>query len=450
MNSTSPTGPPTAASGFLPPLEGLRALAALGVLTTHVAFLTGTSTGSPIARVWGRFDLWVAVFFALSGFLLWRGVARAARSESVAPRRARPYYRSRIVRIMPAYLVLAVAALVVLPENVDLGVREWVANLALLQVYVPGALVSGLTHAWSLSVEATFYLVLPALWLALRPLSGRAARWRAPLVLAVAALSLAWAYVPFHEALGLPEEVNTHTLPPAFAAWFAAGMLLAEVVVAPPRLLLRLHAAPWSRWVWWSLAVVVFLTTTSTTLYAEGFVQATPAEFAGRTASGAVIAWCLLAPVVLASPSARFPVLASRPMLALGRWSYGIFLWHVLVLQLLFSPLGVPMFGGHMATMWVATVIVSIAVAAASYGWIEEPARRALGQSRLRAFVPGETVVRADAPDESAPAGSDYSGPSPLGASASEAPEPGSASPGPSGSATPGAPSGSASSAPRA
>lgn len=381
------------ATGFIPPLEGMRALAALGVLTTHVAFLTATSTGSPIARVWGRFDLWVAVFFALSGFLLWRRQAKAAHDVGDRTRKARPqrpvheYYRSRVVRIMPAYLVVVLVALLALPENVGIGISEWVANLALVQVLVPGALVAGLTHAWSLSVEAAFYVVLPLLWLALSPLRRERAKWRVPLIFAVAAVSLAWAYVPW-EAAGLPAGINPHTLPAAFASWFAVGMLLAEFTAAPPRALLSLYRAPWSKWVWWAAAALIFLTTTSTRLYTEGFVQASPAEFAGRTGSGALIAWCLLSPIVLAGPAARFRFLGSRPMLALGRWSYGIFLWHIVVLQLLFGVLGVPMFGGHMAIMWVATAAVTIVVSAASYAWIEEPARRAAGQAPLRPVIP--------------------------------------------------------------
>ncbi len=63
---------------FLPAVEGMRACAAMGVVVTHVAFQTGHSSGVD-GRLFGRFDLAVAVFFALSGFLLWRGHAAAAR-----------------------------------------------------------------------------------------------------------------------------------------------------------------------------------------------------------------------------------------------------------------------------------------------------------------------------------------------------------------------------------
>ena len=146
---------------FLPAVEGMRACAAIGVVLTHVAFQTGTA-GGVIGRLLHRFDLAVAVFFALSGFLLWRGHAAAARGLRHRPP-AGHYLRSRLVRIMPAYLVAVVVILTLLPEANHASPTVWMANLTLTQVYVPLTLTAGLTQMWSLSVEVTFYLALPLL-----------------------------------------------------------------------------------------------------------------------------------------------------------------------------------------------------------------------------------------------------------------------------------------------
>src|SRR5699024_2166452 len=106
------------ARGFVPALEGIRGLAAVGVLTTHVAFVTRASTGSPVKRLFGRLDLAVAVFFAKSGFLLRRSHAAHARRGDRGTARSTPaYLRSRLVRIMPAYGALVVAAMLLLPQN---------------------------------------------------------------------------------------------------------------------------------------------------------------------------------------------------------------------------------------------------------------------------------------------------------------------------------------------
>ena len=158
---------------FLPAVEGMRACAAIGVVVTHVAFQTGHSGGVD-GRLFGRFDLAVAVFFALSGFLLWRGHAAAARGLGSRPSTGH-YLRSRVVRIMPAYLVAVVVILTLLPDADHPSLTVWLANLSLTQVYVPLTLTHGLTQMWSLSVEVTFYLALPilALLAARLPVRGR-------------------------------------------------------------------------------------------------------------------------------------------------------------------------------------------------------------------------------------------------------------------------------------
>src|SRR5580704_17714045 len=61
---------------FLPAVEGMRACAALGLVVTHVALQFGLSGGIS-GRLLLRCDLAVAVFFALSGFLLWQRHAAA-------------------------------------------------------------------------------------------------------------------------------------------------------------------------------------------------------------------------------------------------------------------------------------------------------------------------------------------------------------------------------------
>lgn len=378
------------ARGFVPALEGLRAVAAYGVLTTHVAFQTGSSTGSAIHRIWGRMDLAVAVFFALSGFLLWRTHAlHARRGAPGTARGARTYLRSRVVRIMPAYLALVAAAFLLLPQNARADVQVWLANLTLTQVFVPDSLVEGLTHAWSLSVEMAFYLVLPLLWWALAGLRGPRARWRIPAIAAVGAMSLGWALVPWHD-LGLPDGLNDHILPPAFASWFAAGMILAELAAAPPGRVAALARHRHARWGWWAAAAAAFGATTVPQWFTEGFVHPSGPEFAARTALGAVVAFCLLAPVALAPRGQRFRILDSAPLGTLGRWSYGVFLWHVLVLHFAFQIAFVPMFSGRMFTIWLVTVAVSTVVAAVSYALVEEPSRRAFspGASGWRRGVP--------------------------------------------------------------
>src|ERR1700734_1519893 len=127
----SPSSEVGGTRGFLPAVEGMRACAAIGVVITPVAFHTGHSGGFD-GRLFGRFDLAVAVFFALSGFLLWRSHAAAARGLAARPPTGH-YLRSRVVRIMPAYLVAVVVILTLLPDGNHPNLTVWLGDFFLSQ-----------------------------------------------------------------------------------------------------------------------------------------------------------------------------------------------------------------------------------------------------------------------------------------------------------------------------
>jgi peptidoglycan/LPS O-acetylase OafA/YrhL len=374
---------------FLPAVEGMRACAAIGVVITHVAFQTRHSSGVA-GRLFGRFDLAVAVFFALSGFLLWRGHAAAARGLGSSPSTSH-YLRSRAIRIVPAYVVAVIVILTLLPDADHPNLTVWLANLSLTQVYVPLTLTAGLTQMWSLSVEVTFYLVLPVLAL----LAGRLpVRGRAPAIAGLGVASWFWGWIPFTA----PAGINPLNWPPAFFSWFAAGMLLAEwaysPVVLPHRLARR--RVPMA-----IVVVVAYLVAASPLAGPAGLVPSTAAQFTVKTAMGALVAAGLVAPLVLDRPETAHRLLATAPMVTLGRWSYGIFVWHLAAMTMVFPVIGVFPFRGHMPAVLALTLIFATAIAAVSYALIESPCREALRRWEFRR-KPGRveadvaTVVAAD------------------------------------------------------
>ncbi len=402
-----PAGQVGGTRGFLPAVEGMRACAAMGVVLTHVAFQTGTSEGI-LGRLLHRFDLAVAVFFALSGFLLWRGHAAAARGLRHRPPTGH-YLRSRLVRIMPGYLVAVVVILLLLPEANHAGRTVWLANLTLTQVYVPLTLTAGLTQMWSLSVEVSFYLALPLLAFLAYRLPVRA---RVPAIAAVALASHGWGLLPIHTH----EYVNFLNWPPAYASWFAAGMLLAEWTVSPigwPHRLARNPVAITT------IGLTAYLISASPLAGPENLVPATLAQFVVRTSMGAVVAWALLAPLVLDRPGTPHRILGSRTMVTLGRWSYGLFVWHLAALVMVFPMVGTFMFNGDLVVVFVLTTVLGFAMAAVSYALIESPCRNALRRWEYRragAQRPGDEPGRAGAqrPGE----------PPPLDSSVTDDPEP--------------------------
>ncbi len=366
----------------------MRACAAIGIVLTHVAFQTGHSTGIA-GRLFGRFDLAVAVFFALSGFLLWRGHAAAARGLRHKPPTGH-YLRSRLVRIMPGYLVAVMVILTLLPDAETSSATVWFANLTLTQVYVPLTLTAGLTQMWSLSVEVSFYLALPLLALLARGLPVRA---RAPVIAAFGVASLGWGLVPIHTAQGL----NPLNWPPAYGSWFAAGMLLAEWTVSP---LGWMHTLARRRVLMGAIAVAAYLVAASPLAGPEGLTPATLNQFVVRTAMGAVVAAALLAPLVLDRPDTPHRFLGSRPMVTLGRWSYGLFVWHLAALTMVFPVIGEFAFNGYMPVVLGLTVVFGFAIAAVSYALVESPCRVALRrwESRWRAAPPLDSAV-TEAPE---------------------------------------------------
>ncbi|MGB5113433.1 MAG: acyltransferase [Mycobacterium sp.] len=371
-----------AARSFLPAVEGMRACAAIGVVITHVAFQTG-NTGGVTGRLLGRFDLAVALFFALSGFLLWRGHAAAERGMRRRPPTGH-YLRSRLVRIMPGYLVAVIVILILMPDtHADFTV--WLANLTLTQIYVPLTLTSGLTQMWSLSVEVSFYIALPVLALLAQRLPVAA---RIPAVLALAGASLAWGLIPFDPPYG----VNPLNWPPAFFSWFAAGIVLAELSVSP---IGWAHRLARHRMLMAAVALVAFLVAASPLAGPEGLTPGTVGQFVLKTTMGAIVAGALLAPLVLDAPDTVHRLLGSPVMVTLGRWSYGLFVWHLAALAMVFPMIGEFPFDGHLPLVLILTLVLGFAIAAVSYALVESPCREALHrwETRHRRAAPLDSAV---------------------------------------------------------
>lgn len=344
---------------------------------THVAFQTGATQTAVIGRVWSRFDLAVAVFFALSGFLLWRPHAASARGMG-SPQTVVRYWISRATRILPAYWVAVVVVLLFLPEAGG-GWQVWWANLGLVQVFVPLTLTGGLTQMWSLSVEVAFYLLLPVFALTLVRLRGSTARLRIPVLLAGSAASLSWAFLP----IAAPEHIHHDNWLPGYLPWFAAGMLVAELAVGPPTWVHRM--AQHRMWML-GLAAAAFVLTTTELAGPEGLVRPQPWQYAVKMALGAVMGFALIAPLVLGDTT-KHRILASPFALAVGRWSYGIFIWHLAVLSIVFPVFGVAAFSGDFVYVLVLTAGMSIVIASVSYALVEEPARRAVKRWEARRHI---------------------------------------------------------------
>ncbi len=182
------------ARSHLPALDGLRGLAILMVLVSHLMLFndrTGSRLGDSLSALRGLGWVGVDLFFVLSGFLI-TGILYDTLED---PHYFRSFYMRRFLRIFPLYYgFLFFMLLLAHWQHFSWGGRQYVL-LAYLQNtglwfpvtdFHPG-LWADLGHFWSLAVEEQFYLVWPLLVFLVR---GRRRLMALALTLSAAALLL--------------------------------------------------------------------------------------------------------------------------------------------------------------------------------------------------------------------------------------------------------------------
>ena len=373
--------PPGRPGRAFPGLDAARAAGATAVVATHVAFQTGRNVRGPLSGTLARFDIGVALFFVVSGFLLFRPYAAAAVGDRARWPRTWDYLRRRGLRILPAYWLAVAACLLLIPSNAGVrGPGVWLRYVSLTQVYSDGLQRHGLTQLWSLCTEVAFYLLLPAL--AVLVLGRRsAAVGRRPVVAlaVVAAGSIGWEVLITHT--DLPGTAGQWL--PGYLDWFAGGMLLAlaQVRLASGiafRWMRSLADLARSTWTCWGAAVALFAVATSPVAGPRvPDVVPTAWEAVVRNLLYGACAVLVVLPLVLTPQSEGVAAeLSRRPVQLLGEISYGIFLWHLLVLETATRVLHEQLFTGSWLVLFALTAVGSLGVATASYLLVERPALR--------------------------------------------------------------------------
>ncbi len=378
-------------------LDGLRFVGALMVLTTHVGFDSGAALRGPYAGLLSRLDAGVALFFAVSGFLLTRPHFMAHLEGHTRPK-APSYFVRRAARILPV-LWLAVALAWWLLRTPSSATGDYLAHATLVQTYVGTPLTAGLTQFWSLAVEVSFYLVLPAT-AALMCRGAADLRWvRRVSVGLVLAMLAGPAWMAGATASG---HGQWRLWLPGFLGWFAVGMLLAVWHSARTVGLVRAGrvdaVAAYPGTVWAAAAAVLALAGTALAGpydLSEPTVGQAATKNLLYTAFGLLVVLPAVAAVRGSSTAPGGRVLRSRPVVWLGLISYGIFGYHVIVLALVGRVDAFEPFTGAFWGPWVITLVVTIALAAVSYYVVELPvmrsARRWTSRSRPSAQASAPT-----------------------------------------------------------
>ncbi len=361
--------------------DGLRAIAAVAVLVFHGYIATVLAVGGPAAAdpgsafkpfgaVFVHLAVGLYVFFALSGYLVGGPFVRAwIRGESAPEWRS--YLRRRMFRIVPAFWLVTVLLLLRF-GTIGSSSTEVVSLLLFNQNMTQGGVQRLMPQGWTLDIELTFYLALPLLAaLAWRVRGPSTPEGRLRLLLiglgTLTALSLVLRIVAD------PSEFSGRNLAALLFA-FVPGIVLAagEEQWRP-----RLAGLRGRRIADACLAAALLAFAAVVALDARDGEAAR--ELAHLVVGGGLVAWVIVRQWATGNAPRGFTL---RPIVALGRWSYGIYLVHVGIgLELLRrkpTELGE---WGQLVFVTGGMLVLSVIAAAALWRFFEAPIlRRARGR----------------------------------------------------------------------
>ncbi|MCW2747742.1 MAG: acyltransferase [Nocardioidaceae bacterium] len=360
-----------------PQLDTMRGFAAVAVVATHVAFWSGVYNHGTVGAATQRLEVGVAIFFVLSGFLLSLPYLSAGRYGTPHDSVWR-YFWKRALRILPVYWVCVVAALVLIERNHGLGLDRWLQNFTLTDVYRANNLPSGLGQMWSLSIEVSFYVLLPLLGALLIRMAKNG--WQLHVVLAIAglmyAVNVVWTCASTHTDAAW--GIWALRWLPSYLGWFAWGIALAALVVDAQKPTSRLttlvtqvardRAACW-------ICAGAFFAIISTPVGGTPLLEAlSPAEAVARNVFYGLVAALLILPCVLGQTTTPTARLMSTPALRhLGTISYSLFCCHLIVLYLAADWLGFELFQSSPYALFAVVLSISLVLAELLYRFVETP-----------------------------------------------------------------------------
>lgn len=347
--------------GYLPTLDGWRALAIAIVLLDHSPSLGHVDGVFSSYRFHSLGGFGVQLFFALSGLLI---TSRLLDEEAVTGSlHLKGFYIRRLARIQPAALMyLATVAALMLFHRLPPQWGALAAALLLVRNYlfVP---TNGLdwptVHFWSLSVEEHFYLVLPTF---LRYIKKR----RATVLLSLAAVDALFYVWLQARSQWLSTAAYFHTDACAHFLLFASGI---AVLLRNER-----YRAALCRWLqpWWTVPLACLMVPFRSHLHNALFAM-----------PSLLVLSTLLHPHGMAG---RF--LESAPLKFVGRISYSLYLWQELFMSAFWAPTLHPF--GNPNRLWFAWG-ATFGMALLSYYLVEKPFIR-LGHKLARPATPGRPL----------------------------------------------------------
>lgn len=356
-------------------IDGLRAIAVTAVVLYHLG----------ISWIPGGF-LGVDLFFVISGYVITRLILDSINQSSALDLRA--FYAARLRRIYPGFLFMITCNIIFIGVWAPEAMRRFLADLPYAVTgTINWFLVARhqdyfeaigrpplLQHTWSLAVELQFYLIWPIILLTILKYFGKRNIAKIALVIAmVSGITLFFVSLRLDQANAQQIShiyfgTDTHSL----------GLFLGSALAVswiPQNL--SSDIAKRAQDVIDGIGVVGLLGLISTFL----FIDETNASLYRIAFPLAGIFGCLVI-ISLVHPASRFaPIISSAPFRWVGQRSYGIYIWHWVIFQMTRPSVDLT---GQSWALYLARVLLVLALADISLRWVEIPFRKGVIQNWFR------------------------------------------------------------------
>jgi peptidoglycan/LPS O-acetylase OafA/YrhL len=364
--------------GNISALDGVRAIACLSVVMLHINLITTRdiqlwtpqSIPAVLSAIAFAGDTGVTLFFILSGFLLFLPYAKALLFDEAAWPSAKQFYLRRALRILPVYYISLILMVIIFhPDYFQVvHLREWVFFLTMFMDSSATTYKQVNGPFWTLAVEWQFYLILPWLALGISWLVRRASSLRSRVILLMVCLGGVATWGILTRFLGvyltdypgatviLPWSVMQYILPfiygptttglhGKFLEDFATGMLISSLFILAQRLS-REHSfhrimrqcAPW-----FFVCGITWLTIMAMWKFNTGyphtwsFFDPLNGTYNVIGEFGFALGYGLCVTAVLFGQDWLKRPFEWTPLRWIGVVSYGVYIWHLLLLESLTS-----------------------------------------------------------------------------------------------------------------
>ena len=356
-------------------IDGLRAIAVTAVVLYHLG----------ISWIPGGF-LGVDLFFVISGYVITRLILDSINQSSALDLRA--FYAARIRRIFPGFLFMVICTIIFIGVWAPEAIKRFLSDLPYaLSGTLNWALVARnqdyfetigrpplLQHTWSLAVELQFYLIWPIILLTVLKYFGKKNIARIALIIAIISgtalflVSLQLDQANSAKVSHIYFGTDTHSL----------GLFLGSALAVswiPQNLSANITRR--AQDVIDGIGVVGLLGLISTFL----FIDESNAGLYQVAFPLAAIFGCLVI-ISLVHPASRFaPIISTPPFRWIGQRSYGIYIWHWVIFQVTRPSVDL---SGETWALYLARVLLVLALADISLRWVEIPFRQGQVQTWFR------------------------------------------------------------------